>query len=79
MKNRVKKYDISQQLNMPIIFVNIHNAIDFVVKVWNQVNSNTIKNCWLKTDIIPSDCDQDVNAELNFDKENDENDLNSTI
>src|SRR6266498_779966 len=57
VENKVEEYDISQQLNMPIIFVNIRNAIDFVVKVWNQVNSNTIKNCWLKTGIIPSDCD----------------------
>ena len=33
----------------------------------------------MKTDIIPSDCNQYVDAELNFDKESNENDLNSTI
>ncbi len=33
----------------------------------------------MKTDIIPSDCDQDVNAKLNFNKENDKNDLNNAI
>ena len=79
VENRVEEYDISQQLNISIIPVNIRNAIDFVVEAWNQINSNTIKNCWLKTDIILLDCNQDVDAELNFDKESNENDLNSTI
>src|SRR6266542_4925310 len=32
MKNRVEEYDISQQLNISIIPVNIRNAIDFVVE-----------------------------------------------
>src|SRR6266498_2501170 len=32
VKNRVEEYDISQQLNTPIIPVNICNAIDFVVE-----------------------------------------------
>ena len=32
VKNRVEEYDISQQLNMPIIPVNIRNVIDFVIK-----------------------------------------------
>ena len=32
VKNRVKEYDISQQLNMPIVPVNIYNAIDFVIE-----------------------------------------------
>src|SRR6266542_3834371 len=32
VKNRVEEYDISQQLNISIIPVNIRNAIDFVVE-----------------------------------------------
>jgi uncharacterized ParB-like nuclease family protein len=55
VENRVEEYDLSQQLNTPIPPVNIRNAIDFVVKAWNQVDSTTIKNCWLKTGIISPD------------------------
>ena len=33
----------------------------------------------MKTGIILSDCDQDVDAKLNFDKKSDENDLNNAI
>ena len=33
----------------------------------------------MKTGIIPSDCDQNMNAELNFNKKSDENDLNNAI
>jgi len=57
VENKVEEYDISQQLNTSIVPINICNAINFVVEAWNQVNSNIIKNCWLKTGIIPSDCD----------------------
>jgi len=32
VENKVEEYDISQQLNMFIIPVNIHNAINFIVK-----------------------------------------------
>jgi hypothetical protein len=79
VENRVEEYDLSQQLNMPIPPVNIRNAIDFVVEVWNQVDSTTIKNCWLKTGIISPDDERDVDMELNFNRQNDENDLNDAI
>lgn len=79
VENRVEEYDLSQQLNTPIPSVNIRNAIDFVVEAWNQVDSVTIKNCWLKTGIIPSDVEQDVEMELNFNRQNDENNLNDAI
>jgi hypothetical protein len=79
VENRVEEYDLSQQLNTPIPPVNIRNAIDFVVKAWNQVDSTTIKNCWLKTGIISPDDERDVDMELNFNRQNDENDLNDAI
>ena len=66
-------------MNTPIIPINIRKAIDFVVEAWNQVNPTIIKNCWLKTGIIPSDDGLDVDVELNFDRNNDENDLNNAM
>ncbi|CAB4491941.1 unnamed protein product [Rhizophagus irregularis] len=79
VENRVEEYDISQELNTSIAPVNIRNAIDFVVEAWNQVDLLTIKNCWLKTGIIPPDDERDVDIELNFNRENDENNLNDAI
>ncbi|CAB4385877.1 unnamed protein product [Rhizophagus irregularis] len=79
VENRVEEDDISQELNTPIAPVNIRNAIDFVVEAWNQVDLLTIKNCWLKTGIIPPDDERDVDIELNFNRENDENNLNDAI
>ena len=38
-----------------MVSINICNTIDFVVEAWNQVNLDTIRNCWLKTGIISSD------------------------
>ena len=66
-------------MNTPIIPINIRKAIDFVVEAWNQVNPTIIKNCWLKTGIIPSDDGLDVDVKLNFDRNNDENDLNNAM
>ncbi|CAB4386263.1 unnamed protein product [Rhizophagus irregularis] len=57
----------------------IRNAIDFVVEAWNQVDLLTIKNCWLKTGIILPDDERDVDIELNFNRENNENNLNDAI
>jgi hypothetical protein len=79
VENRVEEYDISQELNTPIPPVNIRNAIDFVVEAWNQVDSLTVKNCWLKTGIIPPDDERDVDMELNLNRKNDENNLNDAI
>jgi hypothetical protein len=79
VENRVEEYDLSQQLNTPILPVNIRNAIDFVVEAWDQVVPITIKNCWLKTGIIPPDDERDVDMDLNFNRENDENNLNDAI
>ena len=79
VKNRVEEYELSQELNTPITPVNIRNAIEFVVEAWNQVDPVTIENCWLKTGIISLEDEHDIDTKLDFNKENDENDLNNAI
>jgi hypothetical protein len=79
VENRVEEYDLSQQLNTPIPPINIRNAIDFVVEAWNQVDPITIKNCWLKTSIVLPDDERDVNMELDFNRQDDEKNLNDAI
>ena len=58
VKNRVEAYDLAQELNNKAAPVTIRNAIDFVVEAWDQVESATIKNCWKKTGILPSENDE---------------------
>ena len=73
VENRVEAYDYAQELNNKASPVTIRNAIDFVVEVWNQVESTTIENCWIKTGILPSNSDE------SDEEDNDEEDNANTI
>ncbi|CAB4464116.1 unnamed protein product [Rhizophagus irregularis] len=61
--------------------LNIKEAIDYIAEAWNSVNQTTIRNCWIKTGILPSsdyiiddvenlqetDSLNDSDTEINFD------------
>ncbi|CAB4381270.1 unnamed protein product [Rhizophagus irregularis] len=34
--------------------LNVKEAIDYIAEAWNSVSSTTIRNCWIKTGILPS-------------------------
>lgn len=59
--------------------LNVKEAIDYIAEGWNNVTQKTIRNCWIKTGILPS-CDDDSvdeeDSELNIDDEEIENLLN---
>jgi len=40
--------------------VNIKEAIDYLVDAWDNVTSETISNCWIKTEILPSSTEDDI-------------------
>ena len=40
--------------------LNIKEAIDYITEAWENVTQITIRNCWLKTGILPS-YDDDIN------------------
>ena len=40
--------------------VNIKEAVDYLADAWENVSSDTIFNCWVKTGILPSTNDNDI-------------------
>ena len=43
-----------QSLNIPLEQLKISDAIKLCTKAWKEVTSETIRNCWLKTGILPA-------------------------
>ncbi|CAJ0918859.1 20757_t:CDS:2 [Entrophospora sp. SA101] len=52
--NRTDAYDLHQSLDMPLEQFKISDVIELCAKAWNEVTSGTIRNCWLKTGILPT-------------------------
>ncbi|CAB4437119.1 unnamed protein product [Rhizophagus irregularis] len=53
--------------------VKYKEAIDYITEGWNNVTQKTIRNCWIKTDILSTYDDDDIaideeDFELNVDK-----------
>jgi hypothetical protein len=42
------------ELNIPIPKLKISDSISFCTEAWKAVTSETIRNCWMKTGILPS-------------------------
>jgi hypothetical protein len=53
VSNRTDAYDLHQSLDMPLEQFKISDAIKLCANAWKEVTSETIKNCWLKTGILP--------------------------
>jgi hypothetical protein len=47
-------------------------AIDYVASAWNNVSQTTIQNCWVKTGILPSYDEVDVDDDIIQDFEDDD-------
>jgi len=57
VRNRIDAYDLHQSLNTPLKQLKISNAITLCAKAWKEVTPDTIRNCWLKTKILPNSDD----------------------
>lgn len=71
LRNRVKAFDNFNEYGTEPDEINIKKCIKYVARAWDNVTNTTIKNCWLKANIMPeygepSD-DESVNRE---DREN---------
>ncbi|CAB4493489.1 uncharacterized protein OCT59_000586 [Rhizophagus irregularis] len=55
VRNRIKAYEISQELRKETVPLNIYDAINFSKNAWNSVSQQTIFNCWKHTGILSQD------------------------
>jgi len=53
VKNRIDAYDMHQNLGTSLQALKISDAITLCSHAWKAVTAETIKNCWLKTGILP--------------------------
>lgn len=62
MHNRVKAFDNYNEFGTEPVEINIKKCIKYVARAWDNVTQSTIKNCWLKADILPKDneCETDM-------------------
>ena len=68
LHNQVKAFDNYNEHGTKPVEINIKKCIKYVARAWDSVTQSTIKNCWLKADILPKDddgdeIDTDFNAE----------------
>lgn len=74
LKNQVKAFDNYNEYGIEPTEINIKKCIKYIAYAWNNVTQNTIKNCWLKVDILPknknnettdmdNETDMDIEAE----------------
>src|SRR3954451_883602 len=57
----IDAYDIHQNLGTPLQKSKISDAITLCSHAWKEVTAETIKNCWLKTGILPTSEDTSSN------------------
>ena len=51
-EDRINAFDAMNSDELPKL-INIKDAINFVSTAWGSVTKETIRNCWMKTDILP--------------------------
>ena len=68
MRNRVKAFDNFNEYGTELDEIDIKKCIKYISRAWDYVTNTTIKNCWLKANIMPeygkpSDDDESVERE----------------
>ena len=53
LRNRVKAFDNFNKYSTEPNEIDIKKCIKYAARAWHNVTSNTIKNCWLKANIMP--------------------------
>ena len=56
---KIKIFD-KKQKGLEPTEINIKKAIHFVGEAWKNVTATTIRNCWAKTGILPSDNEEKI-------------------
>jgi hypothetical protein len=54
-EDRIDAFDISLESDVQPNPINIKDAIDFTTAAWQNVTSKTIRDCWIKTGILPDE------------------------
>lgn len=52
--------------------LNIYDAINFSKNAWNSVSQQTISNCWNHTGILPQNEMNEMDDEIDFDDQTDD-------
>jgi len=65
------------ELNIPVPKLKIGDSISLCAEAWKAVTSETIRNCWMKTGILPSVITSpSPSPSLSDEEQNDDEDLN---
>ncbi|CAB4417001.1 unnamed protein product [Rhizophagus irregularis] len=60
---KVKAFDNYNEYSIEPTEINIKKCIKYTVYAWNNITQNTIKNCWLKADILPKNEDNETDMD----------------
>lgn len=71
LHNRVKTFDNYNEYGIEPAEINIKKCIKYVAHAWDNVTSTTIKNCWLKADILPKDDENESGSEIDINGDDD--------
>lgn len=71
LRNRVKAFDNFNEYGTEPDEINIKKCIKYVARAWDNVTNTTIKNCWLKANIMPEY--GEASDDENVDREDHEN------
>src|SRR6185312_16464893 len=52
-ENRIQEFDKEIETGVSPSKLSILDAIQMTATAWDRVTTNTIKNCWIKTGILP--------------------------
>ena len=54
LHNRVKAFDNFNEYGTETDEIDVKKCIKYVAHAWDNVTNVTIKNCWIKADIMPT-------------------------
>jgi hypothetical protein len=69
LRNRVKTYDNYNEYGIEPTEINVKKCIKYVARAWDTVTQTTIKNCWLKADILPKNNDDEIDMDFDVESE----------
>jgi hypothetical protein len=64
LRNKVKAFDNYNEYGTKPIEIDIKKCIKYVARAWDNVTQSTVKNCWLKADILPKDNEDEIDMDF---------------
>ena len=71
MHNHIKAFDNYNEFGTKPVEINIKKCIKYVARVWDNITPTTIKNCWLKADILPKNNKNESGNEIDINDHDD--------